>query len=113
MPTLRGQIPSTHLGGIHVNKTLIAVFAGMEASAAQAQLIFGNDQTGTTSLYYIDVGTGVATPILTTATNETKPWGMAYDPATNTLYWNNGGNLYKSAFSMTLTPTLSGKLCVV
>ena len=93
-----------------MNKTLIAVFAGMAASAAQAQLIVGNDQTGTTSLYYIDVGTGVATPILTTATNETKPWGMAYDPATNTLYWNNGGNLYKSAFSMTLTPTLVGAM---
>ncbi|MBL9031922.1 MAG: hypothetical protein JNM80_09470 [Phycisphaerae bacterium] len=88
----------------------LALAAGV-ASSASAQLIVGNDQTGTTSLYHIDVGTGAATPILTTATNETKPWGMAYDPATNTLWWNNGGTLFSAPFNIAgLTVTNHGAM---
>lgn len=77
---------------------------------APAQLIVGNDQSGTASIYYIDVMTGASTAIYTSAGNEAKPWGMAYDGSTNTLYWNNGGNLYSSPFSMSLTPTLVAAL---
>lgn len=80
------------------------------AGRAPAQLIVGNDQTGSASIYYIDVVTGAATAIYTSAGNEAKPWGMAYDAATNTLYWNNGGTLFSSPFSMTLTPTNLGPL---
>jgi hypothetical protein len=89
---------------------ILAIVAGIAASSAQAQLVVGNDQTGAAvSMYHIDVATGTATPIYTGG-NEAKPWGMAYDPATNTLYWNNGGNLYKSTFSMSITPTLIGPM---
>lgn len=80
------------------------------ARQAPAQLIVGNDQTGSASIYFIDVNTGIATPIYTSTGNEAKPWGMAYDGLTNTLYWNNGGNLYSSPFSMSLTPTLVAPL---
>jgi hypothetical protein len=80
------------------------------ASGANAQLIVGNDQSGTASIYHVDVGTGVATAIYTSSTSEAKPWGMAYDRDTNTLYWNNGSNLYSSPFSMSLTPQLLGTM---
>jgi hypothetical protein len=80
------------------------------AGRARAQLIVGNDQTGSASIYYIDVVTGAATAIYTSTGIEAKPWGMAYDGATNTLYWNSGGTLFSSPFSMTLTPTNLGPL---
>lgn len=80
------------------------------AGRAPAQLIVGNDQTGSASIYHINVVTGVATAIYTSTGNEAKPWGMAYDGATNTLYWNNGGTLFSSPFSMTLTPINLGPL---
>lgn len=75
---------------------------------ARAQLIVGNDQSGTASIYNVNVSTGVATPIYTSSTNEAKPWGMAYDPETNTLYWNNGSTLYSSPYGPVLTPTTLG-----
>jgi hypothetical protein len=77
-------------------------------SSAQAQLIVGNDQAGTATIYSIDVGTGVATALYSSATVEAKPWGMAYDSATNTLYWNNANNLYSSPLANPLVPTLLG-----
>jgi MYXO-CTERM domain-containing protein len=78
-------------------------------SSATAQLIVGNDQSGTASIYYIDVGTGAATAIYSASDSSAKPWGMAYDPGSNTLYWNNGSNLYSSPFDINgLTPTLLG-----
>lgn len=78
---------------------------------AQAQLIVGNDQSGVATIYHVDVNTGVATPLYSSSTTEAKPWGMAYDPQTNTLYWNNGGTLYSSPFSMSgLTPTNLGSM---
>ena len=89
---------------------LVAIALSLLAGRAPAQLIVGNDQTGSASIYYIDVVTGAATAIYTSAGNEAKPWGMAYDGATNTLYWNNGGTLFSSPFSMTLTPTNLGPL---
>jgi hypothetical protein len=93
-----------------VKIAMIALVAGLAASAAHGQLVVGNDQSGSASIYHIDVVSGLATPIYTNTTADAKPWGMAYDPATNTLYWNNGGNLYKSPFSMSLTPTLVGAM---
>jgi PEP-CTERM motif len=89
---------------------VIACSVVLLAGGAPAQLIVGNDQAGSASIYYIDVVTGAATAIYTSSGNEAKPWGMAYDQATNTLYWNNGGTLFSSPFSMSLTPTNLGSL---
>lgn len=84
--------------------------AGLFVGLAQGQLIVGNDQSGTATIYNVDVSTGVATPIYSSGTSEAKPWGMAYDAATNTLYWNNGGTLYSSPFGANLTPTTLGSM---
>jgi hypothetical protein len=87
-----------------VKKTIIALLAGMAASA-NAQLVVGNDQSGVATIWHIDVTTGAATSLYSSSTSEAKPWGMTYDSATNTLYWNNGGNLYSSPYGPTLTPS--------
>jgi len=77
---------------------------------ADAQLIVGNDQSNPT-IYNIDVSTGVATPIHTSATGgSAEVWGMAYDAATNTLYWNEGATLYSSPLGPSLTPTNHGSI---
>lgn len=81
------------------------------ASASQAQLIVANDQSGVGTIWHIDIGTGIATSLYSSSTSESKAWGMAYDAGSNTLYWNNGGNLYASAFSLGgLAPTLVASL---
>jgi hypothetical protein len=85
---------------------LITVAASLVATGAYAQLIVGNDNSPAT-IYYIDVSTDVATPLL--SGTDAICWGMAYDHVTNTLYWNNGSNLYSAPFSMGgLTATLLG-----
>jgi hypothetical protein len=92
-------------------QTLLASLAAASLAArAEAQLIVGNDQSGTATIYSIDVGTGVATPLYSSSTSDAKPWGMAYDAGTNTLYWNNGSNLYSSPLQNPLTPTLLGAM---
>jgi len=75
------------------------------SAAASADLVVGNDQTGTATIWHINVTTGTATPLYASSGNEAKPWGMAYDHTTGTLYWNNGANLYSSPFAETLTPS--------
>lgn len=80
------------------------------ASAAQAQLIVGNDQSGTATIWDVDPATGNATALYSSSTSDAKPWGMAYDKSTNTLYWNNGSTLYSSPFGATLTPTNLGTM---
>jgi len=81
------------------------------AASAQAQLIVGNDQSGTATIWHVDVTTAVATPIYSASTSMAKPWGMAYDPSTNTLYWNNGSTLFSSPFSLGgLTPVSLGTM---
>jgi len=87
---------------------VIAVAAGLMATAAQAQLVVGSDFSPAT-IFHIDVNTSAATALYTGA--EAEAWGMAYDPTTNTLYWNNGSELYSSPFSLAaLTPTLLGTM---
>lgn len=83
---------------------------GLCCSRAPAQLIVGNDQSGTATIYNIDIATGVASPIYSGTGTDAKPWGMAYDAGTNTLYWNNGNTLFSSPFGPTLTPTNLGTL---
>ncbi len=77
---------------------------------ADAQLIVGNDQSGTATIWNVDPTDGSATALYSSSTSEAKPWGMAYDPSTNTLYWNNGSTLYSSPFGPTLTPTNLGTM---
>lgn len=90
---------------------IAAVAVVAVAGAAQGQLIVGNDQSGTATIWHVDITTGVATALFSSSAASAKPWGMAYDPGSNTLYWNNGGALYKSAFSMSgLTPQLIGNM---
>jgi len=92
-------------------RNLSLALLAFAAVGANAQLIVGNDQSGTASIYHIDVNTGAATVLYSSSTSEAKPWGMAYDGATNTLYWNNGATLYSSPFSMSgLTPTTLGTM---
>ena len=81
------------------------------AASAQAQLIVGNDQSGTATIWHVDVTTAVATPIYSASTSMAKPWGMAYDASSNTLYWNNGSTLFSSPFSLSgLTPVNLGTM---
>lgn len=83
----------------------------MVASAGQAQLIVANDQSGVGTIWHVDIGTGIATALYSSNTAESKAWGMAYDRGSNTLYWNNGGSLYASVFSLGgLSPTLVANL---
>jgi hypothetical protein len=82
---------------------------GLIASTAQAQLVVGSDYSPAT-IFYIDVDTGIATALYTGGA-EAETWGMAYDPMTNMLYWNEGSSLYMSPFSLSgLTPTLLGTM---
>ena len=86
--------------------TIVAVC--LVAPSARAQLIVGSDQASPT-IYHIDVITGAATPLL--SGTGAVAWGMAYDKSTNTLYWNNGGALWSSPFSLAgLTPTNLGSM---
>lgn len=94
-----------------MSKIALLAMLGLAAPLAQAQLVVGNDQSGTASIYYIDVNTGAATPVYSAADSSAKPWGMAYDPGSNTLYWNNGSTLYSSPFNVNgLTPTALGTM---
>ena len=86
-----------------------ALFAGL-ATAAHAQLVVGNDQSGTATIYDVNPITGVATPIYSGTGSDAKPWGMAYDASSNTLYWNNGSNLYKATYGPALAPQLVGTM---
>ncbi|MBK9119376.1 MAG: hypothetical protein IPM18_07205 [Phycisphaerales bacterium] len=79
-------------------------------SVAQAQLVVGNDQSGVATIYEVNVITGVATPLYSASDSSAKPWGMAYDGTTNTLYWNNGSVLFSSPFGTPLTPTNLGTM---
>ncbi|MCY3001345.1 MAG: hypothetical protein NTV21_06035 [Planctomycetota bacterium] len=91
-------------------KFLSLLAGSLLASVAQAQLVVANDQSSTATIWHIDVTTGAATALYSGTGAEAKAWGMAYDAGTNTLYWNNGGNLYSSPYQNPLVPTLLGAL---
>ncbi len=89
---------------------LFVATALLAATPAFGQLIVGNDQSGTATIYNVNPTTGVSTPIYSGSGNDAKPWGMGYDAASNTLYWNNGSTLYKSLFGPVLTPSTVGTM---
>lgn len=89
---------------------LIIAAACLVASAANAQLVVGSDQSGPKTIWHVDLNSMAATALYT-GDAEAACWGMAYDHDTNTLYWNNGGILYSSPFSLGgLSPTNLGQL---
>jgi hypothetical protein len=69
------------------------------AAGASAQLIVGNDQSGTANIYEVNVSTGAARVLYSSSTASAKPWGMAADNPGSMLYWNNGSVLYKADFA--------------
>ena len=89
----------------NIRTAVIAALVAATGTVASAQLVVANDQSGAGTIWEINVTTGAATAIYTSTTAESKAWGMAYDPATNTLHWNNGGNLYSSPYTNPLTPS--------
>lgn len=94
-------------------KSLALVATLVAASAAHAQLIAANDQTSPfRQIWHVNVSNGAKT-LLYQGGTEANAWGMTYDPGSNTLFWNNGGSLYKAAYSIAgITPSLIGSLNV-
>ncbi|MBX7133759.1 MAG: hypothetical protein K1X67_13885 [Fimbriimonadaceae bacterium] len=86
-----------------MKKAFLLAAMGLFASQAFGQLIVGNDQSGTATIWNVDVNTGVATPLYAASTSNAKPWGMAADNVNNILYWNNGGNLYSATYASLLS----------
>ena len=81
-----------------------AVLAAGVGGLAHAQLIVANDGAANSTIWHIDLATNNATSIFAGA--DARAWGMAYSQNSNTLYWNNGGTLFSSQFSLGgLTPT--------
>lgn len=91
-------------------RTVVLSALVLLSAAAKAEIVVGNDQNGSASIFAIDPASGNATALYTSSTAEAKPWGMAYDGATNTLYWNNSNNLYSSPYQNPLVPTLLGAM---
>jgi len=83
---------------------------GPPPAAFSPALIVGNDQSGTASIYAINPSNGAALEIFSTTTAALKPQGMAYDAATNTLYWNNGSTLNSAPYANPLLPTTLGPI---
>ena len=94
-----------------MNRFLPAALIILAASLpVQGQLIVGNDQTGTATIWNVNPITGMAAALFSGTGTNAKPWGMAFDAGTNTLYWNNGSTLFKSAFGPTLVPQTVGTM---
>ena len=89
---------------------LVTALSLAAIGVAEAQLIVGNDQSGTATIWDVNPTTGAATALYSASDASAKPWGMAYDGASNTLYWNNGGTLYKSAYGAVLNPVALGAM---
>lgn len=86
-----------------MKRTLFGLALALVASQAFGQLIVGNDQSGTATIYNVDVNSGVATPLYAATTSSAKPWGMAADNVNNILYWNNGGTLFSATYASLLS----------
>ncbi|MFO0839479.1 MAG: DUF11 domain-containing protein [Phycisphaerae bacterium] len=87
-----------------------AILIAITASAA-AQLVAGNDQTGTATLWLIDVTGATPNRALYSATGgAAASWGLAADEVHQILYTNNGSTLYKASYDLVnpLVPTLIG-----
>jgi hypothetical protein len=90
-------------------KSLALAVLLLSAGVVNAQLIVGNDQSGTATIWNVNVSTGVATPLMSGTTAQYKPWGMASDNVNNRLYWNNGSTLFSASYADILggSPTVT------
>jgi hypothetical protein len=86
-------------------KKLVLISFALAATAAHAQLIMGNDQTGTATIWSVNPVTGAATALYSSTNANAKAWGMAADNVNSVLYWNNGGSLHSATFASLLTGT--------
>lgn len=84
---------------MRMNKQLLLCGCVALAASSQAQLIIGNDAPGSTRIYYVDLSTGNSTALYTGSDYKAKPWGIAADNNTNTLYWCNGTKLMKATYA--------------
>lgn len=71
-----------------MNRRIMALGAMVVAGGANAQLLVGWDGSST-SAWNVDPGNGAATILW----ENFDVWGMGYDPATNTVYANDGSTL--------------------
>jgi len=79
-------------------------------SRSLAQLVVGNDQTTSPSIWLIDITGASPNRALVTGTQATT-WGMAADDPHKTLWWNNAGVLMKAQYAPgTLTPVNVGSM---
>jgi hypothetical protein len=84
---------------------ILVLFA---ASVCNAQLVIGGGPAG--QIWNVNPASPASPSLLASGA---APWGMTYDPATNTLYWIATGNasytVFKSPFGPAgLTPTVVG-----
>lgn len=82
---------------------------------AHAQLVAAHDGSGTSSIWLIDLtNVNPNRALVTASTGEADAWGMASDEETGTLYWNNGGTLYKAAYDPVnpLVPGVVGSMTI-
>ena len=88
---------------------LLLSFCSTATAGITGHLLVGNDQTNATIWQVDETGMSAATARVTT---NAVTWGMAFDPLSDTLYWNNGGSLFKAAYTPSglLTPMLIGTL---
>ncbi|MEX2244210.1 MAG: PEP-CTERM sorting domain-containing protein [Fimbriimonadaceae bacterium] len=88
-------------------KRLALITFLLAGGLAHAQLIVGNDQSGTATIWEVNVNTGAATALYSSSTTNAKPWGMAADNVNNVLYWNNGTTLFSATYASILSGTPS------
>jgi len=94
-------------------RALVLVILSMAAlgPAANAELLVGYDDSSTggiTNAWSVDVGTGISTALWGDANPDV--WGMAFDPATATVYANGGSSLYAGPVSPGTNPSLLGTI---
>jgi uncharacterized repeat protein (TIGR01451 family) len=88
---------------------MLCAVAGL-ATASQAQLVVGNDQTTGAGIYEISVTGGPQRTLVQDGTAASQAWSMAFDSNSRTLYWTSNRALYKAQYTNTgsLTPVFIG-----
>jgi hypothetical protein len=91
-------------------KQFIVVLAAVALTAqANAQLLVGNDDATApvaANAWEIDLSDNSSTVLW--GDQNPEVWGMAYDPATNTVYANDGASLYGGTLGAGNPPLLGG-----
>ena len=79
---------------------------------ARAQLVVGNDQSAATNtMWLVNVSNGSASPLV--SGTQALSWGMAANDPGQTLWWNNGGQLFRASYGAApLSPVNVGAMTV-